>query len=501
MGRRGRQTWHGVPGGGSYRNAANLQGGGDIGTQRPSAWTSYAADGAFSWENGPHEFLFAVQYLQQPKTPRYDELVAGFGQTQPSSAVFFFEPNDRLFLHGRYRVQHPLFFVDRAELHVAFQQINDDRRTRDFGSTLEFRERNRSDLLGVTLQMTSEWPKWITVTYGGEIYLDKIHSHRTGHDTNTGVTTDIQSRFADGSTLNSYAGYLQTELQLHPRLSVLAGGRLSYFDEHIPSADRGVGVDLSLVPVTGNLGLLYRLTPEIHLVSNVGRGFRVPNVFDLSTLGPRPGNRFNIPNPNLSAEKVLTFDGGVKLATFRFTGEAFGFYSILSDKISAQSTGNLTPEGRQIVQSENSNRVKIWGLEFGGKLQLTDQWQATGSVAYLYGEEKFPDGKKGPADRIPPLNGRIGAIYQSSHGFWFEPFLRFAAQQNRLSDENRNDPRINPNGTPGWVTMNVRTGWTISPRWQARLAMENVLNQPYREHGSGIDAPGFNVVASVEAKF
>ena len=29
----------------------------------------------------------------------------------------------------------------------------------------------------------------------------------------------------------------------------------------------------------------------LNLVANIGRGFRPPNVFDLGTLGPRPGNR------------------------------------------------------------------------------------------------------------------------------------------------------------------------------------------------------------------
>ena len=47
-------------------------------------------------------WLFDVQYLDQPSTPRVDELVPGFGQTEPSSSEFFFEPNRRLFAHVKY---------------------------------------------------------------------------------------------------------------------------------------------------------------------------------------------------------------------------------------------------------------------------------------------------------------------------------------------------------------------------------------------------------------
>ena len=42
----------------------------------------------------------------------------------------------------------------------------------------------------------------------------------------------------------------------------------------------------------------------LKLLSNIGRGFRPPNIFDLGTLGSRPGNRFNVPNPNLEPESV-----------------------------------------------------------------------------------------------------------------------------------------------------------------------------------------------------
>ncbi len=46
-------------------------------------------------------WLFDVQYLEQPETPRIDELVPGFGQSEPSSSEFFYTPNRRVFAHGK----------------------------------------------------------------------------------------------------------------------------------------------------------------------------------------------------------------------------------------------------------------------------------------------------------------------------------------------------------------------------------------------------------------
>jgi outer membrane receptor protein involved in Fe transport len=499
----GGKTGVSISGGFTYQDHNDLRGGGDIGIQRPSGYTVYAGDGAIFLERGSHDLLLGFQYLQQPKTPRFDELIPGFGQTQPSSAVFFFEPNDRLFLHGRYRLRNPVPFVDRLEFNVAFQEINDDRRSRGFTSPREDRERNRDSLIGLTLQLTSQWREWMTLTYGGEIYLDEVRSSRAGRNINTGAPSVLQGRFADGSTLNSYGFYLQDEIRLHPRLTAILGLRLSHFDVDIPQADRGPGTaaHLSTNDLTGNIGLVYHLTPAVNLVTNFGRGFRVPNVFDFSTLGPRPGNRFNIPNANLSPEEVLTIDAGVKVTLPRFTGELFGFYTDFRDKIEDVPTGEVTPDGRIVVQGMNLNSVTLFGVEAGGRLRVLDNLETYGSLNFTWGEEEFRDGRTVPADRIPPVNGQVGVLYRPMPRFWVEPFMRFAAKQDRLSDRDRIDPRINPNGTPGWVTANFRLGWDIDERFRARLAVENLFDQPYRDHGSGINAPGINAIVSLEARF
>jgi len=511
----GGKTGVALSGGFTYQDHNDLRGGGDTGVQRPSGYEVYAGDGAIFLERGDQDLLFSFQYLQQPKTPRFDELVAGFHQSQPNSALFFFEPNDRLFVHGRYRLRNPLPFVDGLQFHVAFQEINDDRRNRDFGGTREDRERNRDALTGITLQLTSRWGEWMTFTYGGEIYLDEVSSSRVGTNINTGATSTRQSRFADGSTFNSFGVYVQDEIRIHPRLTAILGLRFSHFDVD-PKADRGEGAEAHLTTsdLTGSLGLVYHLTPAVNLVTNFGRGFRVPNVFDLSTLGPRPGNRFNIPNPSLTPEEVFTVDAGVKVKLPRFAGEVFGFYSDFRDKIEDNLTGECfrdevgivppaqcQPTDRLVVQSQNLNTVTLYGVEVGGRLQMLDTLEAYGTLTYTWAEEEFRDGRTLPADRIPPVNGQVGFFYRPIPRLWVEPFVRFAGRQDRLSDRDRVDPRINPDGTAGWMTANIRLGWDISENFRVRLAGENLLDHSYREHGSGINAQGINAIVSMEARF
>ena len=56
-------------------------------------------------------------------------------------------------------------------------------------------------------------------------------------------------------------------------------------------------------------------------------------------------------------------------------------------------------------------------------------------------------------------------------------------------------------GSPGWVTLNLRGGYQVTDYNRLTVALENLLDKRYREHGSGINAPGFNVIVSLDNRF
>jgi len=99
--------------------------------------------------NNQSSLLFDIQYVHQPSTPRVDDLVAGFGQTEPDSELFLFEPNERLFSHIRYQTSAATRFYDEAEYHVGWQKITDNRRRRDLGDDRTNFEFNPSSLFSL----------------------------------------------------------------------------------------------------------------------------------------------------------------------------------------------------------------------------------------------------------------------------------------------------------------------------------------------------------------
>jgi outer membrane receptor protein involved in Fe transport len=249
---------------------------------------------------------------------------------------------------------------------------------------------------------------------------------------------------------------------------------------------------------SADLGWIFDATDQTALIANIGYGFRAPNVFDLGTLGERPGNRFNIPNPGLDSERVTQFDVGVRHQVDRWDLELTLFSLHYTDRIVSVLTGAVTPEGRDVVQSRNVASADIRGVEGTINLTLTPSLTADLIVNYTHGEQTGNDGTDNPADRIPPLNGRLSFRYQVSNTLSIEPYILFAGSQDRLSPRDEQDVRINPAGTPGWVTANVAATWQGGERWRATASIENILDQRYRLHGSGIDATGRNLLLSLQ---
>jgi len=280
----------------------------------------------------------------------------------------------------------------------------------------------------------------LKLIYGGEIYLDEVSGKRFTRDLESGESVNVLGRFADGSATDSYAAFIQTEFQANSRLTLTGGARVSFFDISIPKADRDIGIDKTFEDLTGDMRLSYEVSPSVRFSANIGRGFRIPNVFDYSTLGPRPGDRFNIPNFDLRPETVLSIDAGVKIISERWQSEAFIFKSRFEDKIEAVPTGSFTPDGRQVVQSSNLNNIDLWGVEFGFRYNYSDDMRLFGNLTYTRAEEEFPDDRQTAASRIPPLNGRAGFFVQAGENLWFESFLRYAFRQDRLSERDKLDP-------------------------------------------------------------
>jgi TonB-dependent heme/hemoglobin receptor len=491
----------GIAAGVSYQDVGELRVGG--GDELP--FTAYSQRGGdFKLLLAPvdsgHELTVSWQYSKQPNTQRYDALVPGFGQTQPENAEFAFRPQSRRLGHLRYRYTEPVRWADAIELHLGEQVVVDDRVSRETGTPNREFEENSSTLRGFTGQFAKAAGDAHYLTWGWEYYQDTVDSVRERENIDTGAISARPSRYPDGSTMDSLAVYLADDWYLTERLDVNLGLRYSRFDIELPATANGIGVSLAPDDLSGHVGFAYKLGDSLRLVGNAGRGFRAPNIFDLGTFGDRPSNRFNIPNPDLEPESVNTVDFGLKYLDAAWQWEAMVFRSNYRDKITSVLTGEFTDTGRAIVQSQNATRLVLWGVESGLRYAPNEDWNLYATATYTRGDEEF-EGDEYPADRIPPLFGKLGARWNFAERWDAEAYLLYATRQDRLSPRDAVDARINPDGSAGWITGNARLGWRASDALTVQLQLENIADKRYREHGSGLDQPGRNASLALDWRF
>ncbi len=465
----------------------------------PSGYESKAARAALVISpDDSRRWLLDLHYLNQPSTPRVDELIAGFGQDTPDSEEFFFEPNRRLYVHARHERRDGALGLD-WRIGLSWQRIDDDRRSRNFGADERQLESNRSDMAGFMLTATREFTRgnWLA---GVEYYHDKVSSRRFEVDVTNGDTVPVTSRFPDGSTLSQSAVFVNARRALTGRTTLDGGLRLSTVATDLSSTSISQAAGIDTTDLSGDVGWQLELNNRWQVVANLGAGFRAPNIFDLGTLGNRPGNRFNVPNTDLDSERIVQVDLGVRRRRGGIRFEAFVFALNYDDRITSQSTGDTTPDGRDIVQSVNAADSEIWGVETEVIAELGTKTRIEASAQMTRGTQTVNDTGEA-ADRIPPLTGRVTLRHAPSDRLAAHVWLRFADNQDRLSDRDVRDPRIDPNGTPGWGELGARIDWLPDDRSTISFGVDNVLDKRYRTHGSGLDAPGRNVFATINYRW
>lgn len=440
--------------------------------------------------------IFDMQYLNQPSTPRVDDLVTGFGQTQPDSSLFLFAPNQRTFLHLSYADKTATSVYDTVDYQLAWQQIKDHRIKSGFDTDAITKEQNESALFSFQSTFDKQLNDTLDVVYGVDFYHDRINSAK--QKITDGLIAIKDPRFPDGSSMR-HLGVFADATRFFESQNLTLGIRYSDYkiDLNSPNLNNDT---LNLDDLTWHIGWIYHLDDFNSIFSNLGRGFRPPNIFDLGQIGERPGNRFNIINTQIKPETVHTLDFGWKHNSHNWVVDMAVFYSQYNDKISSVITGETNADGQIIVQSQNINDVILYGLESQISYKINANAKFKAVLNYTWGEETLNQVSE-PADRIPPLNGFIGYTQKLNKQWSINPKIVYAATQNRLSNRDIRDPRINPNGTGGFVSYNFYANFKYSATSNFRFGVENIFDKKYREHGSGLEAAGRNLHISFSHLF
>jgi outer membrane receptor protein involved in Fe transport len=286
--------------------------------------------------------------------------------------------------------------------------------------------------------------------------------------------------------------FLNWDVALTQRLHAVAGARY----EHINLAGTPV-IDVNNVatPVfispqyqdwVGQVGLVYELNPCWHLVGTISEGFRAPNLDELMANNPnvlQAGT--DLPSLDLIPERSISYEVGVKTDLDRFRAQTFVYWMDLQT--------NIVPISAGANQFRRDNQDSfIQGVEFDGEWLLRDGWAVYGNFWYTFGKNEIT---QSPLSRIPPAQGILGLRYREPQlRSYFDVYTWMSRPQDRLDPvRDVSDERIPLGGTPGFATLNLRCGRTFGCCQQHRLSLslENLTDQPYLVHGSGVYGTGF----------
>ena len=472
--------------------------------QSPSGFKAYDFDSKLVYSPTAFQTLIlAYQMSKQKNVPRYDKY------ENNNYFRWFYQPQNRDLVYLLYENSLQTKFVTSCRAALSFHRQQEGRQIQQKVASLLTKEIDDVRTLGLTLQFNSLYKQHL-LTYGAELYFDKVYSKRFFIDSETNTTAqDLRGRYPNGAEYSSIGFFLQDEIHFSQRLTMTAGLRFSYFftEFKLPLDSTAVfnleNVNQNFQSVTGSVGGIFKLSDQIFLNLNAGQAFRAPNLSDISKLGESKGNTYEVPNTNLEPEKMISFDVGFKLNFDRLTANASAYHVKICDLLSSADVvyygaSILEIDGTvyKIKQKNNIGNAYIQGFEAALNFNLYKHLSLFSNITATYGHNTTSDE---PAGGIPPTFGLLGLFWQTET-YFIETNLRFATKQNRLSADDMDDPRIPLGGTPGWQTYNLRAGINILKFYSLQFAVENIFDYNYREHGSGINGPGRNFIVSLELK-
>lgn len=498
VGARYEGSWRGVGfvGGAQFHRFEDLHVG-DGERQDHTGYDGLASDLRLELAPRPGQRLaLGYQFHEDREVPRTDAIESG------ANLAFEFDPQRRQLLYLDARGSTPGATLESWRFNVNAQRWDEGRfEVRSASPTRERRLYDRVDTVGAFGHVSLRLHGDHRVTAGFELYHDEVYSRRRDTNTTTGVTTPANPRYPTGSTWTPLGLYVQDEWTPAPCWFVVAGLRYSRYDLHTgarPLANPPVEEDdASTDAWTGSLGLSVEVARGWRVFGSVAQGFRAPNVDD-TTVFDRAATGIEVPNPDLDPERVVSYEAGFKADSGRVRAGLSGWYARFADLIQRVPTGDVI-DALPVSTRRNVAEAEMLGGEAWLDVDLCDGWRGFGSVSYVRGTNLENDQ---PLNKIPPLNGLVGARWTRCDGRLFlEPYLRWAGRQLRLSPADQADFRVGPDGTPGWVTANVRVGYDVDARRSFVVEAGNLFDERYKHHGSGVEGPGRHLTLSFSVTF
>lgn len=460
--------------------------------------------------NNSNFLLFNSQFSTSSNINRFDKL-NDIKEEAQKYKYWYYGPQKRFFQSVRLKNYFNNFASDEAVFTAAYQDIEESRHKQKNGDELL---NNRTESLQI-IDFKTDFLKQFNhfkLNYGFDSRFQKLNS--TANLSNKNKLFYNTSRYPDGGTtvLNN-ALYLQANIELSEKLSLLAGSRYSlnslsakFIDTttiHLPFKE----IQVENKSLSNSLQFVYNLNPNVELNAAISNGFRNPNTDDIGKVFSKNDIDVVIPNNQLSSEKSINIETGIRLKIRDLLNlQIQVFQTQITDAIERRGASlngsdsiNYDGEMMKVMMNTNIGSASISGINFAYQLKINEHISHNTIVNFLKGETI----EEIPLAHIPPTNiiSTLNYDYQNN-------YFSFSAHYNALKKASNYDlggvdnlEEATSIGTPSWYTLNVKYRTIIDNNLTLIVGINNFLDSHYKTFGSGISASGRNFTISLSTKF
>ncbi len=410
---------------------------------------------------------------------------------------------------------------DNVSLNVAYQQFEESRHSRNFGSTALESNTEKVDAYSINLDFEKGDEDPHRIFYGFEAVLNEVQSTGVETDIYTKETSPLAPRYPDGSSWSSYAAYLSYEYVPSEKWAVQAGARYNAFAISASFDDPAYtypfkDANLNSGALTGSLGTVYSPGNSLKIRANVSTGFRAPNIDDVGKLFESVEAAVVIPNPDLKAEYAYNAEVGIaKVFNRVLKVDATAYYTILQDaqvrrpfSINGQDSIDYNGERSQVLAIQNASEARVYGVQLGVEINLPAGFALESVYNFQRGEEELDDGSTAPLRHAAPGFGTTHLTFTQSrvrldlYANYNEEvaYDDLAPSEQEKTEIYAADANGNPY-SPAWYTLNFKGSYQVNSHFQVTAGLENITDQRYLPYSSGVVAGGRNFILGVRANF
>lgn len=472
--------------------------------------------------NNNWNFNLGAHYSETSNYSRYDRLIRPNGDGDGlRSAEWYYGPQKWFMGNLQINQIGKGKFYDGLKITTAYQHFEESRSDRNFQEVDLFHTMEKVDALSANVDFENKKIGDLRLYYGGEYIFNKVGSDGGQKNIETDNWIGAPTRYPDGATWQTLAGYMNAEYKAKPNFTLLTGLRYSHvwidaiFDKTFYPFPFD-NAHLSNGALTGSLGFSWFPKANLQLTLNGSTGFRAPNIDDVGKVFDSEPGSVVVPNPDLEPEYAYNAELGLrKNYKDKVVFKAAAYYTYLVDALvrrdfqfGGQSQIEYNGELSNVQAIQNAAKAFVYGFEFGLEAFLTDNLSLSSNLTYTEGIEEEPDGTESPARHVAPTFGDFHVLWKNQK-FQADLFLNFNGElpfdDMAPSEKNKEyiyavDEQGNP-FSPSWYTLNLRNQYNISNNFKVSLNIENITDQRYRTYSSGLAAPGRNLILGLGYSF